>query len=685
MNMAEEGLSKDAEAPRQCPDPRSAWRIRQKDEQIAWLMQRLVKRDEEIRKLKGSRSWRWTRSLRMINAIKRRLPGFLALFRREGLVKILRKTMTVLHVEGWLGVRQRLAAMGNPATDYTEWVRRYDTLDTLQRTRIGERIADLVTPPLISVLMPCFNPNPEWFREAIESVRNQLYPHWELCIADDASSNPAIRPILEDYARRDPRIRVVFRSENGHISASSNSALERVTGEFVALFDHDDLLPEHALFWVADAISRHPDAGVIYSDEDKFDPENGRFGPYFKSDWNADLFLSQNMVSHLGVYRTRLLREIGGFRTGLEGSQDYDLALRCIEQLEPRQIIHIPRVLYHWRVHADSTAQSMEAKPYALLAGQKAIADHLARCGTAATVELGNPTGYRVRYALPTPLPLVSILVSIHNGLESLRRCIGSITSRTDYAAYEILVIDNSTDDPAIQPYLESLSGKQNIRVLRGDQRLNNAALSNWAVEQASGELICLLDDTTEVITTNWLGELVSIALQPGVGAVGARLWYPDDTLQHGGIILGIGVATYAHRYMPRRYSGYFGRAALIQSFSAVTAACLVMRRDLYRSVGGLNDNELLSTFSDVDFCLRLLKKAYRNVWCPFAELYHHEPASLDDGDAGGKQNRLAAEVRYMQQQYGAFMLNDPAYNPNLDSSPDNSFALAWPPLVEQA
>ncbi|MBU0593625.1 MAG: glycosyltransferase [Gammaproteobacteria bacterium] len=618
----------------------------------------------------------------MFNAIKQYLSRLLARVRREGWKQTLRKALTVLHDEGLRGLRLRLATMSNSAADYAEWVRRYDTLDAMQRERISERIAGFANPPLISVLMPCFNPNPEWFREAIESVRGQLYPHWELCIADDASTNPAIRLILEEYNQCDPRIKVIFRKENGHISASSNSALEQVTGKYVALLDHDDLLPEHALFWVADAITWHPDSGVIYSDEDKFDTINGRFGPYFKCDWNHDLFLSQNMVSHLGVYRTSLLREVGGFRIGFEGSQDYDLALRCIERLEPRQIIHIPRVLYHWRVHADSTAQSMEAKPYALLAGQNAIANHLNRCGVAATVELGDPTGYRVRYALPAELPLVSILILAHSRPELLRQCISSIVNRTGYTAYEILIIDSGSDDPAMQLYLENLAGQNNTRVLRDTEQFNSAALNNFAVEHAKGELVCLLADDTEVIKPDWLGELVSIALQPGVGAVGARLWSPDDTLQHGGMILGTRVASYAHKHMPRRYSGYFGRAALIQSLSAITSACLLIRRDIYRSLEGMNDSELKMAFSDVDFCLRLLQAGYRNVWSPYAELSHHESACLRYENAVREQNSFASEVMYMQQRYGPLLLNDPAYNPNL--SLDGSFDLAWPPRIQQ-
>ncbi len=682
MSMAADGLREESAALRQDPDQELAWRLRQKDEQIAWLMQSLAEKEDTIRKLKGSRSWRWTKPLRMANALKRRLSRLLARIRREGWKKNLRKSLTVLREEGWRGLRLRLAAMSNPAADYAEWVRRYDTLDAMQRARISERIAELANPPLISVLMPCFNPNPEWFRAAIESVRSQLYPHWELCIADDASTDPAIRPILEEYIRHDARIRVAFRTENGHISASSNSALELVTGEFVALLDHDDLLPEHALFWVADCIAQHPDAGIIYSDEDKIDELGTRFEPYFKCDWNPDLFLSQNMISHLGVYRSELIRTIGGFRQGFEGSQDHDLALRCIESLTTDQIIHIPRVLYHWRVHASSTAQSPDAKPYAILAGQKAIEEHLVRKGVNAKVEIGNQPGYRVRYALPDVPPMVSIIIPTRNGLELLRQCVDSIFSRTDYVNFEILIIDNGSDDQATLEYLQNLAANPKIRVLRDERPFNYSALNNSAVEQARGELICLLNNDIEVISREWLGEMASIALQPSVGAVGACLWYPDNTLQHGGVILGIGgVAGHSHKFLTRGQFGYFGRAIMIQSLSAVTAACLVIRKSIYQSVGGLDEKNLQIAFNDVDFCLRLLEAGYRNVWTPFAELYHHESASRGTEDTEEKKNRFANEVNFMKKHHAKFLHNDPAYSPNLTLEIDN-FSFAWPPRI---
>lgn len=572
-----------------------------------------------------------------------------------------------------------------PEGDYAEWVRRYDTLDDAKRGRIRDRIANMSHRPLISVLMPCYNPRPEWLKEAIDSVRSQLYPHWELCIADDASTDPRIRPILEDYARLDERIKVVFRSRNGHISAASNSALEIATGEYVALLDNDDLLPEHALFWVADAILRNPQASLIYSDEDKIDENGLRSGPYFKCEFNYDLFLSHNMICHLGVYKTSLLRRIGGFRQGFEGSQDWDLALRCVEQIHPSEIIHIPRVLYHWRLHEESTAQKgKEAKPYAYIAAEKALNEHFQRIGVGARAELLPEIGYfRVRYALPAMAPMVSLIIPTRNGLDVLRKCVTSILEKTDYPNFEILIVDNGSDEPATLAYLDMIGRDSRVRVLRDDGPFNFSAINNRAVRVARGEFIGLINNDIEVINREWLSEMMSIALQPNVGAVGARLWYPNNTVQHGGVITGLGgVAGHAHRFYPKGSPGYAGRLALIQSLSAVTGACLVISKRIYESVGGLDEENLPVAFNDVDFCLRVREAGYRNVWTPFADLYHHESVSRGQEDSPEKQARFLREKTFMLQRWGESLRNDPAYSPNLTLGRED-FSYAWPPRVE--
>ncbi|MDM0081949.1 glycosyltransferase family 2 protein [Variovorax sp. J31P179] len=564
---------------------------------------------------------------------------------------------------------------------YSEWVKRYDTPTDSLRAAMRERIASMGNTPLISVVMPVYDVDPSWLREAIESVRRQIYPHWELCIADDASPSEATRALLKEYAALDARIKVVFRPRNGHISAASNSALELAAGPWIALMDHDDLLAEHALFWLADAIDRHPNARLIYSDEDKIDGRGVRSAPNFKPDWNLDLFRSQNIFSHLGALRTDLVREVGGFRVGLEGAQDYDLVLRCIEHVAPAQVHHIPRVLYHWRVHAASTATSIEAKPYAQEAGARALNEHFARTGVRAKAECTRD-GYRVHYELPDPPPLVSLIIPTRNAVELVRQCIESIQRKTTYPRYEIILVDNGSDDPAALDYFRQLGQQPGVRVIRDDRPFNYSALNNAAVESASGELVGLVNNDIEVISPDWLSEMVSIALQPGVGAVGARLWYPDMRLQHGGIILGIGgIAGHSHKRLQSGDAGHFQRAVVVQSLAAVTAACMVVRKDIYRSVGGLDEEHLQVAYNDVDFCLRVREAGYRNVWTPHAELIHHESATRGDDAAADKQARFVAEGQYMQRRWGEALAADPAYSPNLTLIFED-FSYAWPPRV---
>ncbi|MGJ0427595.1 glycosyltransferase [Methylobacter sp.] len=678
--------------------------VAERDAVVAERDAAVAGRDAHIAALYNTTSWRITQPLRVVShQLKRgrRAAELIgpAIRRGGGVRGTLNKAMHLYRHEGLTGIRHgfRIVALSqqiSPAwgsggfdrNDYAEWIRRYDTLTDDTRATMNASIAEFAHQPLISVVMPTYNPKPEWLIEAIESVRKQIYPHWELCIADDASTDKAIRSILERYASEDLRIKVVFREINGHISEASNSALELASGEWAALLDHDDLLSEHALFWVVDAINQNPDAHLIYSDEDKVDEVGKRFDPYFKCDWNADLFYSQNMISHLGVYRTDLLNSIGGFRKGMEGSQDYDLVLRCIERIQPKQIHHIPRVLYHWRKHAESAAQSINAKPYALLAGERALNEHFQRQGINATASPLDFGMYRVRYALPDSLPMVSLIIPTRNGLQLIRQCVESIRKKTTYLNYEILIVDNGSDDPATLRYFDELQAeaRAKIKVVRDDRPFNYSALNNAAVKLAQGEIVGLLNNDLEVISPDWLSEMVSYALQADVGSVGAKLWYPDNTLQHGGVILGVGgVAAHAHKHLLRHRYGYFGRANLMQSFSAVTAACLVIRKAIYEEVGGFNETNLQIAFNDVDFCLRVRKAGYRNVWTPHAQLFHHESATRGYEDTPEKRARFARETQYMKQCWGNLLLNDPAYSPNLTLDFED-FSLAWPPRTQK-
>lgn len=587
---------------------------------------------------------------------------------------------------GWLENRQIKPGAMKPqirtiSQDYQEWIRRYDTLDDVCRSALRAKSKHFRVRPLISVVMPTYNSRIEWLREAIESVRDQLYENWELCVADDCSTNPAVHALLEEYSQADERIKVVYRAQNGHISAASNSGLQVAAGEWIALLDHDDRLAEYALYFVVEAINRRPNVSLLYSDEDKLDAHGVRYDPYFKCDWNEDLFYSHNLISHLGVYRKAIVDAIGGFRQGYEGSQDHDLALRFIERIAASQIHHIPRVLYHWRTHSESTSLAASAKPYAAVAGVKALNGHFERVGVAATVE-DYGYGYRVKYALPAQLPLVSLIIPTRNAHHLVRQCIESIRSKTLYPCYEILLIDNGSDEPESLRYFDELK-TQEVRVLRDDRPFNFSALNNRAVDVMQGSIVCLLNNDVRVIEPAWLGEMVSHALRPEIGAVGAKLLYPDDTVQHAGVVVGVrGVASHSHKLFDGHSHGYFCRLSLISCYSAVTAACLAIRKNVFREVGGLDEENLAIAFNDIDFCLRVREAGYRNLFTPYALLYHHESLSRGAEDTPEKIQRFAREVRYMKKRWGNVLLTDPAYSPNLTLDRDD-FSLAMPPRID--
>jgi GT2 family glycosyltransferase len=659
-------------------------------ERFEELRRELSVRETIVREYVTSSSWRITAPLRAVAEPLKRMKRFAdtlprEISRRGGTWKVLRNAANVIGREG-LGtfIRKCRAMPTGPSEkirDYQEWIRHYDTIDDQERERVRSAIASMGTKPLISVLMPVFDPPIEFLDAAILSVRGQLYPEWELCIADDASRNEQVRALLARHASEDDRIRVVWRKENGHISRASNSALELARGEFVALLDHDDLLAEHALYRVAEEINRCPEAQILYSDEDKIDAKGKRYDPYFKCELNYELLLSQNMISHLGVYRRSLMLEVGGFRTGFEGSQDYDLALRALERVNLSMVRHMPGVLYHWRAASGSTALRSGEKEYAMESARKAVAEHLERSGHKAKVLEAPeaPCFNRVRFALPEPVPLVSIIIPTRDQADLLGACIDSITRLTTYPRYEIVVIDNGSVEVRTQALFEKFTGMK-VRVLRHDAEFNFSELNNLGVKVARGSLICLMNNDIEILTADWLEEMASHAVRDGVGCVGARLWYPGGLgLQHGGVILGVGgVAGHAHLNARRGNPGYFGRAVLLQSYSAVTAACLLVRRAIYERVGGL-DEKLRVAFNDIDFCLRVAELGYRNVWTPYAEMFHHESASRGYEDTVEKQSRFIREIDIMSWRWGAFLANDPAYNPNLTLE-RSDFGLAWPP-----
>ncbi|MFA5058709.1 MAG: glycosyltransferase family 2 protein, partial [Opitutaceae bacterium] len=448
----------------------------------------------------------------------------------------------------------------------------------------------------------------------------------------------------------------------------------------------------HALYEVVALLNTRPDTDLVYSDEDKLDAGGRRREPYFKPDFEPDLFTGQNYITHLVVYRAALLRATGGFRVGLEGSQDWDLALRFLERTSPERVRHVPKVLYHWRAITGSTAFRAGEKAYHPEAARRALAEHFARRGLA--VELSPVPGghWRVRYPLPAPAPFVSLIIPTRNGGKLLRRCVDSIIEKTTYPAYEIIIVDNGSDDPELLAYLQALESRQapalqgvpperaRVQVLHDASPFNYSTLNNHAVAQARGKIVGLLNNDLEVINGGWLEEMASQAARPEIGCVGAMLYYPNGTIQHAGVVLGVGgVAGHAFRDYPRGTEGRFNGARLVQNYSAVTAACLVIRKSVFVEVGGLDEKELAVAYNDIDFCLKVRAAGYRNLWTPFAELYHHESASRGADDTHEKRERFRQETATMLVRWGPELKQDPAYNPNLTHEL-NDFSLAVPP-----
>jgi GT2 family glycosyltransferase len=575
-------------------------------------------------------------------------------------------------------------SQGTSIRRYDIWVKNSDTLSQADRDKIRAHLSGFERKLLISVIMPVYE-TPEWaLREAIDSIRHQLYPYWELCIADDASTAPHIADLLREAAAHEPRIKWMRRPQNGHISAASNSALALATGEFVALMDHDDLLPEHALYEVAVALNKNPTLDILYSDEDQVDRKGRRFFPYFKTDWNIDLLLGHNMISHLGVYRRTLLERVGGFHEGFEGSQDYDVALRCADATVPGRICHIPAVLYHWRRDFGEASFSEERQDQCSSAALRAISDHLERRHESGEVKPHPvlPQWARVKRAVPRPAPLVSLIVPTRDRPDLLGMCIDGLLNRTDYPEIEVLIVDHESKSPETLELFRKLQLDTRVRIIPYAGPFNYSAINNMAVGKANGSIIGLINDDIDVINPDWLSEMVSLSVLKDVGAVGAKLIYPDDRVQHAGIVLGVsGIANHFSYGMRRSNTGYFGRNVLASSVSAVTGACLVVRKSAFDEIGGLNETDLAVAFNDVDFCLRLKKKGYRNVWTPHAELYHHESATRGAAEQTQENaERFQREIDYMRTNWGHEIDHDAFYNENFSTNITECFQLAFPP-----
>jgi len=487
----------------------------------------------------------------------------------------------------------------------------------------------------------------------------------------DASTKDDVKQFIEAYAKKDSRIKVNFLSENKGISGNSNEALSFATGEYIGLLDHDDELSPDAIYEVVKYLQINCDADMIYSDEDKIDLDGNRSNPFFKPDWSSDMFLSCMYTCHFGVYNKKIIDDIGGFREGYDGSQDYDLVLRFIEKTD--NIHHIPKILYHWRTAPGSTAHMANVKNYAYIAAKKAITDYMKRNNIEGEVLDGYWTGsYHLKRKI-LKKPLVSIIIPTKDNVDVLKICITSIIQKTNYSNYEIVIVNNKSNHNKTYDYFEEIETRNNVRILEYNEDFNFSAINNFAVQNSNGEVIVFLNNDTEIITESWLTAMLEHVQRNEVGAVGCKLLYPNNTIQHAGVILGItdtpsekGVAGHSHKHLPNTNHGYIGRVDVVHNLSVVTAACMMLRKDVFEEVGGFDKN-LAVAFNDVDFCLKTREKGYLIVYTPYAELYHHESLSRGYEDTPEKQRRFSKEVRYIRDKWGKTIDGgDPYYNPNL-------------------
>jgi glycosyltransferase involved in cell wall biosynthesis len=542
------------------------------------------------------------------------------------------------------------------------WLELHGSLTDNDRDEIRQKIENFSYKPLISIITPVYDVEEKYLRLTIESVLKQLYQNWELCLADDCSPSPHVTRVLEEYAAKDKRVKVVFRETNGHISAASNTALELAAGEFAALLDHDDELSEDALFFVVKELNDFPAADMLYSDEDTIDENSKRSAPKFKPDWSQDLFYSVNYITHLAVYRMEIIRRIGGFRRGFEGSQDYDLALRVIEEIPEEHIRHVPRILYHWRAIKGSVALSGDEKPYAHERAREALRSHFERTGKTASV---SPTVYnlhRVRYNLPLNQPKVSVIFLAGDD-DKVAEWTEGLLRDTIYQNYEIIMVASRGENgPITDP---------RFRVIVCDHK-SDAEKYNFAASQTDADILCFIDRNLDPLNDDWLEELTAFALQDEIGVAGPKLLNNDGSILHAGYLVGVGgLAGSAHQGFSRDSGGYFLRTLLTNNYSAISVSCMAVRRKLFLSAGGFDGANLPNALFDVDFCLRLRERGYRIVFTPYAELISSEK----NVKLNGQKPANLPEIEYFSSKWSKYLKKDPFYNPNL-SKKDGSFSL---------
>lgn len=567
---------------------------------------------------------------------------------------------------GWKEFRIRLAERMEPEeVPYGPWYEDYrvksEELKQQKKRRWKQEIC-------FSIAVPVYRTPETFLRQMIESVTGQSYGNWELCIANGSPDDKKVRTVLEEYAGRDPRIRVK-NLENQGIAGNSNAALAMAKGDYVGFLDHDDLLAPNALYEAAAYLEKYPQTDMLYTDEDKVTEDlSVHFQPHLKPDFNLDLLRSNNYICHFLIVKRTLALRAGEFRQEYEGAQDYDFVLRCADQA--CRIGHVPEILYHWRTSRSSTADNPASKMYAYDAGKRAIEAHLQRRGEKGEVSLKKDLGfYRVVYPVKKQ-ERISVVIPSKDQWETLKACLDSIREKTTYPDYEIIVVENNSREPETFEYYKTIDGKDNIRVITWDKPFNYSAINNFGIRHASGQYVICLNNDIQVITGGWMEELLGVCQREEVGVVGAKLYYPDDTIQHAGIVVGIGgIAGSLFVGMKRERSGYLHKASLMQDLSAVTAACMMVKKKAFEEAGGFEE-KLAVAFNDVDLCLKIREKGYLVVYDPYVEMYHYESKTRGREDTKEKVRRFQGEIEYMRTRWiGILKEGDPCYNKNLSLS----------------
>lgn len=618
------------------------------------LKARLALVEEQYYTVQKSEFWRITKPFRwFLDCIKR-------LMRKTRATNAIYKGLSCLKEHGVRYTIRRIRTKMSHKSAAKRPIYTNEELEMQKRTTFSKEIK-------FSILVPLYNTPEQYLQEMIQSVLDQTYANWELCLADGSDrEHKHVGQIAKKLANNDRRILYRKLEKNMGISGNTNACIEMATGDYIALFDHDDILHPSALFEMMKAICEK-DADFIYTDENTFcEKISEAYCPHHKPDFAPDLLRSYNYICHFTAFSRELLEIVGGFRSEFDGSQDYDIILRLTEQA--KNIVHIPKILYFWRSHPGSVAASIAAKPYTIISAKKALAEHLKRVGLeGAVTDSRVPSTYRIRYRLKRE-PLISIIIPNMDHVQVLKQCIDSVEKLSTYRNFEILIVENNSTKQETFHYYETVSRQySNIKVIKWSKEFNYSKINNFAVKHAKGEYLLFLNNDIEIITPNWLEEMLMFNQREDVGATGVMLYYPDNTVQHAGVILGIGgIAGHSHKYYQRNDYGYMSRMSLAQNLSAVTAACMMVRTSVFNEVEGF-DETLQVAFNDVDLCMKIRKAGYLIVFTPYAEAYHYESKSRGIEDTPEKQRRFAREIQRFRDKWDDVLeAGDPYYNPNL-------------------